>query len=400
MATQETLKAMLWRTEYYGAQTEGGTASLTGGFVNGLLNLGHKCSYVSSGNMILPEEVNYYLIRHGKLLRNFPEVLNLPYNKKSVKIIKKIIEKEQPDFLLQYHHDFNYGGAILKRDLGLPFLLHCDGIEYWIKKNWGKLYFGNLLKWAEEIQWEAADAIFVPSLILKNSLIEHGVDDSKIVVNPNGVDPEKFSPAVDGKSVRQELGLKDKFICGFVGTFGKWHGLTYFAKALKAIKESIPNVMFLFVGDGDLRSEIDDILDDIDPNRENSRITGLVPYQQIPKYMSACDILLSPCVSNDEGSEMFNSPVKMFEYMGMQKPIIATKVGQQNDVFTDRYNSIMIEERQTDQIVEAIELLYKNVDIRDQIALNARKDVVNKYNWTVTSSRFIDAYYKIKNRKV
>ncbi len=397
--TKEILKAMLWRTEYYGAQTEGGTASLTGGFVNGLLKLGHKCSYVSSGKMILPDEVNFHLIRHNKFLRNLPEILNLPYNNRAIKQIKKIIEKEEPDFLLQYHHDFNYGGAILKRDLGLPFLLHCDGVEYWIKKNWGKLYFGNLLKWAEEIQWESADAIFVPSKVLKDSIVTYGVDADKIVVNPNAVDPEKFSPDIDGLVKRKELGIDDKFVCGFVGTFGKWHGLTYFAKALEQIKKLIPNIMFLFVGDGDLRPEIDSILDEIDKKREFSKITGLVPYTDIPQYMAACDILISPCISNDEGSEMFNSPIKLFEYMGMQKPIIASRVGQQNDIFTDKENAVMIDEKRPDEIVEAIELLYKDNNLRNHIALNARKDVVEKYNWKITSGRFVKAYREIMAKR-
>ncbi len=399
MDTQkEKLKIMFWRTDYYGAITEGGVASLHLGLIDGFRKMGHTCSYVSSGRMILPDDVKYHFIPHNKLLRNFPEIINLPYNKTSFKAIKKIIEVEQPDFVLQHNHDFNYGGALLKKELGLPLMLHCDGVEYWIKKNWGKLYFGKLLKWAEEMQWDAADSIFVPSANVKKQMVELGVDGDKIIVNPNAVDPDNFSPDIDGSDIRKKYNIHNKYVCGFVGTFGRWHGVDYLAESVKYIKKYLPEAFILFVGDGELRPKIEEILDKYDPNRDNSLVTGLVPYKEVPRYMAACDVLLTPCVGNEEGTDFFNSPIKLFEYMAMERPVIATDIGQQGEIFRHKENGLLIEEREAEQIFESIKLLYEDKDLASNIAHTAREEVLQKYDWRVNCRRFIEGYYRAKHQ--
>jgi len=189
MDAQKKLKVLFWRTEFYGAVTTGGVAGMHRGMISGFNKLGNSVVYATSGKVQLPDYVNSYFIPYSNLYRNLPEVLTLPYIRKSAKAVEKIIKSEQPDFLFQHHHDFNYGGTIIKKKTGIPFFLHCDFIQQWVKKNWGKLYFSKLLKWAEEIQWESSDAIFVISSIAKKIMSEeYGVNPNKIIVNPNGVD--------------------------------------------------------------------------------------------------------------------------------------------------------------------------------------------------------------------
>ncbi len=391
---EKKLNALFWRPEYYGSLTDGGVPTLYRGLTGGLLKLGHNCQFASGGRLDLDERIKTYYIPYSKFFRNFPEVLCLPYNRKSVKYILNIIEKENIDFLFQHNHDFHYGGSMVKKLTGIPFLLHVDSVEYWVKKNWGKLYLAKFLKVAEEIQWHNADAIFVISEVVKNQLVELGVDGQKIILNPNGVDPDFFSPDVDGNTIRQTLNLKNKFICGFAGTFGQWHGLEVIAESIKYIVEKIPEVFFLFVGDGLLRPMIEEIIKKNNVGNY-SYITGLVNYNTVPQYLSACDVLLAPSVHSVDGSAFFNSPIKLFEYMAMQKPIIATNIGQQGIVIKDGLNGFFCEEKSPEDLAEKIHYIYQNKDLADQTALNARNTVVEKYDWKVNSTRIVDAYKRI-----
>ena len=396
---EKKLKVLFWRTEFYGAVTEGGTASLHNGKIRGFHKLGHKVAYASSGPMILEDGVNYHYIPYSKLFRNLPEVLNMPYMSKSVREFKKIIKIEKPDFIYQHHHDFHYGGSVIKRDLGIPFILHIDGIAYWTKGNWGKLYNKKLLKWAEEIQVHNADAIVVPSQNLKNQIVEwFNVNPDKIYPAPNGVDPDLFTPEVDGGEFRAKYGIEDKFVVGFTGTFGDWHGLETLAESIKYVIEEIPEAVFFFVGDGNLRPNIERIIKR-DKVEKHAIITGFVPYKDIPKYLAASDVLLSPCVNNAD-SPFFNSPVKLFEYMAMEKPIVVTKVGQQNDIFEHGVNGLMCEEKQPKELAEQIIESYKNKELSQKIAKQAREDAIEKYDWSVNSQIIIDAYYDIINKKI
>ncbi len=397
MVSYEKIKVMFWRTEFYGALTEGGTVSLHLGKIRGFQKLGHKVFYVSSGPMILPDGVKLYQIPYSKIFRNLPEVLHINYNKKSIKEILKIIDKEQPSFLHKHHHDFHYGGAWLKKHLGLPFILHVDGIEYWVKKNWGKLYFSHLLKWAENTELQASDAIIVISDALKKQLINYGVEENKIQVIPNGVHPEQFDPNLGDADLRSKMQLDNKFIITYTGTFGRWHGVEVLAEAVKFIDKLIPNAVVLFVGDGDLRPKIEEIV-----KRDNVEdkiiITGFVPFKMIPHYLAMSDVTVSPCINNDD-NEFFNSPVKLFEYMAMAKPIVASKVGQQAEVIDDGINGLLHEEKNPEELAYKIFEIYNNPDLAKKLSIEARKRSIEKHDWKYNAQAIIDVYKKINVKK-
>jgi glycosyltransferase involved in cell wall biosynthesis len=385
------MKTLFWRTEFYGAITGGGVASLYDGLCGGLLNLGHEVSFASSGRLDMDNRISTHYIPYSRFFRNLPEVLCLPYNKRSVRSIKKIIELEKPDLLFQHHHDFNYGGSIIKRELGIPFFLHCDFIQLWVKENWGKLYFKKLLKWAEEIQWENADRIFVISTVVKEMMGEFGVDTNKIIVNPNGADPEVFHPDIDGSVIRKKYDIEDKFIIGFSGTFGYWHGVEVLAAAVKELLKMIPEAMVMFIGDGELRPRIENILKN-DNVSNKAMITGFLQYQEVPQYLAACDVLVSPCVHSRDGSPFFNSPIKLFEYLAMGKPIVASDIGQQSEVIENGVNGFLAQERSVEDLCNQIYKIYQDNDIAVFLGKNARHDSIAKYNWTVNANRILSAY--------
>ncbi|ROL62282.1 glycosyltransferase family 1 protein [Bacteroidetes/Chlorobi group bacterium ChocPot_Mid] len=397
MVSDEKVKVMFWRTEFYGALTEGGTVSLHVGKIRGFQKLGHEVFYVSSGPMKLPEGVKLYQIPYSKLYRNFPEVLHPNYNRRSINAIIKIIEKEQPNFLHKHHHDFHYGGAWLKKHLGLPFILHVDGIEYWVKKNWGKLYFSHLLRWAEDTELEASDAIIVISDSLKRQLVEYGVNGDKIHVVPNGVHPDQFYPEIGDKGLKKSLGLEDRFIVGYTGTFGRWHGVEVLAESVKHIVKRIPNAVVMFVGDGDLRPKIEEITKR-DGVFDKIMITGFVPFTDIPHYLSMFDVAVSPCINNDD-NEFFNSPVKLFEYMAMGKPIVASSVGQQGVVIENGVNGLLHEEKQPEELAERIFEIYSNKDLADRLGKEARRRAIEKHDWKFNAQAILDAYKGVVGKK-
>jgi len=249
-----------------------------------------------------------------------------------------------------------------------------------------------LLKWGEEIQWEAADKIFTISNVAKKMMVEqYGADESKIIVNPNGVNTEFFKHNETARhEIRRRFGIEDKFVQGFSGTFGVYHGVEVLAEAVRHTLARVPDAVFLFVGDGELKPKVEEIIKR-DNMQNNVIFTGMVPYSDVPGYLSACDVLHTPCVNNADSSEYFGSPTKLFEYMAMDKPIIATDVGQQGDILADRRNALLVPERQPDAIAEAIELLHKEQELATQIAAKARHDAVEKWDWTNNVKRIIAA---------
>src|SRR5258707_3399152 len=92
-------------------------------------------------------------------------------------------------------------------------------------KHWGRMRLADLLERCERLNLAAATRIFVVADVERDNLLKAGVAADKIVVNPNGVDVEKFRPGIGGAAVRQEFGIAEQeTLAGFVGTLWPPHG--------------------------------------------------------------------------------------------------------------------------------------------------------------------------------
>ena len=389
------MKALFLRTDFYGHLAVGGSFSHVKGFLGGLLKGGHSYAAVSSGTLPVHPGMPLYTIPYPSLYRNLPEVLSIAYNYKLRRAFPSILEKERPDFLYHRHSEFNFSSSVLARRLGIPLILEFNGSEVWVKKNWGTVYNERILRMAEQLQLSGADRIAVVSDVIRQWLLDEGIPSDKIVVNPNGVDPEVFHPSVDGSEIRRRYGLENKTVAGFVGTFGQWHGVEVLARSVRFVVKDNPSVHFLIVGDGKLRGEVERILE-VDHVTSSVTLTGSVPHEEIPRYLAASDILLSPHVQNSDGSTFFGSPTKLFEYMAMGKAIIASPVGQISDIIQDGVNGLLMKHKDEEDLAEKILRLASDGHLRDSLGAAARNEALAKYSWEQNARRVTEAVQSVQ----
>src|SRR5207248_6998906 len=127
----------------------------------------------------------------------------------------------------------------LARRLGVPLVVEYNGSEIWMSRHWGRpLKYEALSERIERLNLSAADLVVVVSQAMKDEIVARGVDSSRVLVNPNGVDPGRYSPGVDGTAVRTQYGLRDAVVIGFIGTFGPWHGAEALAHAYVKLRAS------------------------------------------------------------------------------------------------------------------------------------------------------------------
>ncbi|GJL65037.1 MAG: hypothetical protein NPIRA05_00080 [Nitrospirales bacterium] len=291
----------------------------------------------------------------------------------------------------------NYNGVREALDRGIPLIIEYNGSEVWIAKNWGrKLRNSDLALKAEILCLQAASKIICISQPLKDELVERGFPPQKIVVYPNCIDAEKFDP--DRYSEQQRLDLREKhsiadnaFVFGFIGTFGAWHGAEVLAEAFaKLVTEDIEratdlNYHMLLIGDGSLRSLVEEKLEDV-PDTFYT-LAGLVQQESAPLYLSICDAFCSPHVNNQDGTKFFGSPTKLYEYMAMRKPIIASDLDQIGEVLRDgscnekQLNAILVPPGNVDELAVAMKELYLRKD-KTSLAQNAYDLAMGKYTWS------------------
>src|SRR5262249_55122807 len=110
-------------------------------------------------------------------------------------------------------------GVLLSRALGSPLVLEYNGSGVWIADHWDRpLPFRRTFRAIEKTNLRHAHLIVAVSDVLRDELIEKGVEKGRILVCSNGVDPETYRPDRDGEAVRGRLGLEGRTVVGFVGT--------------------------------------------------------------------------------------------------------------------------------------------------------------------------------------
>lgn len=374
-----------------GAQT-GGANSHINGFTKGIIDNGAKMQFISNDGIsgINKEETPIIVIEPSPFFNAHRMIFELWNNLTfSFQALRKI-KSDPPDFIYQRYSRFTWAGVFISWLTKIPLLLEFNGSEVWVGRHWDDASLLWLLEKFENLNLQAAQLIFVVSEVEKNNLIKAGVPAEKVMVNFNGVDPEMFRPNQGGEQVRAQLGIADKTIVGFVGTFGPWHGVLVLAEAISRLPKD-SNCHFLLIGEGSLKSKVEEILKKNNA-LERVTLTGRLSHRLVPSYLDACDILVSPHVPMEDGSDFFGSPTKLFEYMAMAKPIVASRLGQIADVIEDGKNGYLVEPGNIDMLVETLAKLSAKPNECKQLGEQARQDVIANYTWKRNAGRVLEAY--------
>ena len=294
----------------------------------------------------------------------------------------------------------NYTGVKLSQDLGLPYIVEYNGSEISMRRSFdGKGYvYEEVYLEAERAAFAQATLISVVSEPVRDDLVRRGVDADKILVNPNGVDPDVYAPlsAERKQQLRHSLGFADAAcVIGFTGTFGGWHGIDVLAEALPQICQRCPQAQFLLIGDGNYKHLIDAQVDKYQLSHRVHRM-GRVPQQEGARLLGACDLYVSPHSSHMLDSRFFGSPTKIFEYMAMGQGIVASDLEQIGQVLspalrvgdlraaplsvTDQ-RAVLCTPGDVGEFVEAVVSLVQAPAVRTALGHNARQAVLNDYAW-------------------
>lgn len=385
------------RTHHWFGIRVGGSVSHIYGVASGFKNLGKKLFFISTDILELIDKLksSVYAISPFRVIRNFPEIPEMAYNRTLFKEACKIFDKEKPGAIYQRYSLNNYTGVTLSLRYKIPLIVEYNSSEIWTAKNWGRrLIFEGITERIEILNLRAADLIVVVSEVLREELLNRGIEERKILVNPNGFDPEMYNPQIDGEEFRERYDFGDKIIVGFIGTFGPWHGAEVLTQAIKPVIEKNSNIRFMFVGDGVRMPVVKEII-----KREGVGefviLTGLVAQEEAPKYLAACDILVSPHVPNPDGSRFFGSPTKLFEYMGMGKGIVASDLEQIGEVLEHKKTAWLVRPGDFQELAEGILKLAEDEDLRNELGRNAREEALKKYTWDKHVKRTLDKLEEI-----
>ncbi len=391
----------------------GGSIGHTAGVIDGFLQHGFEVHYASLKPIPTNRTGAHWLKLEPESLLAIPPELN--FYKYADAIERKIVPLHRPDpwsFIYQRFSLHNYVGPRLGRKLNIPVVMEYNGSEVWAAENWGtKLALRDAALAAESTALESADLLVTVSDQLGHDLKRRGIPDSRIVVYPNCVDPASFDPmrftSEELDTLRNHHGIpRDALVAGFIGTFGQWHGVEFLAKCIRElVRDDIEwldrtRLHFMLVGDGLKMPQVRQLVGEALTSRYVT-MTGLVAQSEAPKYLACSDLLISPHIPNADGSEFFGSPTKLFEYMAMEKPIVASALGQIRDVISGKgattqgtmppglgiMAGFLFEPGDALEFKSVLQKVVNDMSAALKVAQAARVEVMNRYTW----KRHVDA---------
>lgn len=283
------------------------------------------------------------------------------------------LKKEKIQLLHTHLYRANIIGRIIGRIARIPIIISSQQST----DDWRRWYHSVADRWTARF----ADKIIANSEAVKKRLIHREkIPEKKTAVIYNGIDLSKFR--VNSGVKKEALGIKPQRIV--IGTVARLHpakGLTYFLRALKQVRETIPEAMFLIVGDGPERERLEEGTVSLGL-KESSIFTGF--RRDIPQLLSFMDVFVL-------SSLWEGLPSSLLEALALARPVVATDVGGVGEIIQDRVHGLLVPPRDPEALAQAILWMLQNKKEAQEMANRGRRRV-EKY---FTLDRMIEETEKL-----
>jgi len=234
----------------------------------------------------------------------------------------------------------------------------------------------------EREAFAGADSLVAVSREVRRYAVDHGADPGKSVVIPNGVDLAAFNPDVVPLPVER---APEGFVLGFIGSLKAWHDLGALLDAFRILAPEDPGYHLLVIGDGPLRPWIDGYVRGASLE-DRVTVTGWVPYADVPRVLRRVDVAVAPYPEMDG---FYFSPLKLYEYLALGRPVVASAIGQVCDAIEDGATGLLARPGDPVDLARQIRRLRADGALRARIGNNGAAKA-RTLSWEDNARRMID----------
>ncbi|MFH0796819.1 MAG: glycosyltransferase family 4 protein [Candidatus Omnitrophota bacterium] len=316
-----------------------------------------------------------------------------------------ILEKFVDDFKIDVLHIHDLpmvlSGITVSRKKGIPVVadLHENypyALHLWKNRlNWIKHPMIALRdrkeRWLayEGTVCNAADAVIATNQEMKERLVQtHGINPGKISVVGN-VYGFEFGEDAGGSRVNFP---SESFFVLYAGVM-HYYKVRTAVEALSYLKQ-YQKIILMLVGRGNKESE--KILKNLVVKHNLQNNIAFVPWQPLERlgdYIKMSSICLVPL----EGSVQSNacSPHKLFQYMAMGKPVLASDTPSLQRIIADTKCGLIFRAGDAKDLAEKIKLLYEKPDLREELGANGKEAVLTRYNFREEGKKLVNLYERL-----
>ena len=303
----------------------------------------------------------------------------LYYHKKEIK--RQIIEFK-PDIIVGFGIlNANIASRIAKKEK-IPFVYYfIDVLHQLIPEK----AFRSLGKRITKKTIKNSSYVLTINRRLNETAVELGANPHKMAIIDAGINLKQFNyKKHSGMKIRRHYRMtKDDIVLFFMGFLYDFAGLKELATELGKNKARYPNIKLLITGDGDAFEELQSIKEEYDLQNQLI-LTGRQKYTIMPSLIGASDICILPAYQHEIIMQDI-VPIKLYEYMAMQKPVIATRLPGLVAEFGEKNGIIYI--NRPEEVLEIVQDRFKNKKDIEEIGL-AGYNFVKDNDWSKLAIKF------------
>lgn len=273
----------------------------------------------------------------------------------------------------------------------VPFVFELRDLWPESIKAVGAMKESAVIRWLERLElflYRRAALIVTVTHSFRDTLMRRGIDGDKIEVITNGVDIARFTPRPKDAALEGELGLKDCFVAGYIGTHGMAHALETLLAAMQRLHDHPEGqaIRLLLLGDGARKAALREEASRLGL-ADTVRFVDTVSKEQVARYWSLLDV----SVIHLRRTELFTTviPSKLFECMGMGIPVLHGVAGESADIVRKEGCGLVFEPENVDQLVAGLLTLQRDRATRGRLRAAALA-AAHHYDRGALASRMLE----------
>jgi len=245
-------------------------------------------------------------------------------------------------------------------------------------------FMSRLAKQESETAKNATLIVTISKYSLEKMKHFYNVDEGKVRIVPNGVDPEKFKPTADRETARRQFGLRNEPCVLFVGSLIHRKGLPFLVEAAKKIVKDRTETQFLIAGEGPLRNQLGMSIEKANLSR-NFKFLGNLNDDKLPVLYGCADVFALPSIQEGQG-------IVLLEAQACGKPIVAFDIGGVNEAVRDRETGLLVKLGNTEEFADALLKLISGKALQQKMGANGRRFVVENFTWDICAQKMLSVY--------
>lgn len=353
----------------------------------------------------LPEAVKVHIVRRGSMRRRWGRwyrfrttplwatgVEALLAQRDFLKQTRQVVARTgKPDVIYARHSWMPFSLPRIQSKTKAPLYLEVNALFAQEKSERGELAFPRLSRALERWALRRAERILPVTEALADAMAQLGLPRDRIRVTPNAVDLDLFDAGLRGDAGEAN---QDGFTIGLASSFRHYHGIKTLIQAVRLLEERIGPVRLRLIGEGPLRSQMEGYARQVGL-KSALETPGAVPHRDVPAMLAACDV----CVAPYEGDRnLYNCPMKLFEYMALGIPIVASRWGEIPRILKHGETGLLHEAGSSESLAEMLEAVHKDREAARQRAA-AALELVRGQTWRGHARWVLDHAASLRGRE-